>query len=43
MQKIDQLRKGRSQQMETQQMIEAAPAASNVLKTMMPKQPVGTA
>ncbi len=41
--KVEQLRKGRSQQMETQQMIEAAPAASNVLKTMMPKQPAGTA
>ena len=43
MQKVEQLRKERSQQMDTQQMIEAAPAASAMLKTMMPKQPVGTA
>lgn len=42
-QKVEQIRKARSQQMQTQQMIEAAPAASNVLKTMMPKQPAGTA
>ena len=42
-QKVEQIRKGRSQQAETQQMIEAAPAASNILKTMMPKQPAGTA
>lgn len=40
---IENIRKGRGQQTETQQMIEAAPAASNVLKTMMPKQPAGTA
>jgi hypothetical protein len=43
MAKVQSLREGRAQQAQTQQMIEAAPAASNVLKTMMPKQPVGTA
>jgi hypothetical protein len=42
-QKVEQLRKGRSQQMETQQMIEGAPAAAAMMKTMMPKQPAGTA
>lgn len=42
MQKIQQIRKGRGQQMQTQQMIEAAPSASAVLKTAMPKQPSAT-
>lgn len=41
--KVEALRKGRSQQAETQQLIEAAPALSNVAKTVMPKQPAGTA
>lgn len=37
MQKIQQIRKGRSQQQQAQQAIEAAPAASNMLKTLMPQ------
>lgn len=41
--KVEELRKGRSQNAQTQQMIEAAPAGSAMLKTMMPKQPMGNA
>lgn len=37
LQAVAKLRDGRSQQAETQQMIEAAPAASAMLKTVMPK------
>lgn len=39
MQKITAMREERAKQQQTQQMIEAAPAMSNMVKTMMPKQP----
>jgi hypothetical protein len=39
MKKVEAIRKGRQQAAETQTMVEAAPAASNMLKTIMPKQP----
>lgn len=42
-QKVEAMRKSRQQQQQMQQMIEAAPAAGGLLKTMMPKQPAGTA
>ena len=42
-QAIQAARQDRAQQAQTQQMIQAAPAAANVMKTVMPKPPAGTA
>jgi len=42
-QQIAAVRQDRAQQQQTQQMIDAAPAASNMMKTLMPKPPAGTA
>jgi hypothetical protein len=43
MPKVLALRQGRAKQAEMQSMIEAAPAASNMLKTLMPTPPAGRA
>lgn len=42
---MEEIQKGREQQAQQQQLIEAAPAASNMMKTLMPKPPAqaGTA
>jgi len=41
MEKIQAMREGRQQQADDQQAIQALPAASNVMKTLMPKQVAG--
>lgn len=43
LQKVEEIRKGRAQQAQQQQMIEAAPALSNIAKQVMPKQPAQVA
>ena len=42
-QAVQAIRKDRSQQMQTQQAIQAAPAAANLMKTVMPKQTASVA
>lgn len=43
LQAVQQIREGRGQQADTQQMIAAAPAAAAMMKTVMPKQPAKVA